>query len=627
MEVKKSFLGQEGVSLIMVIGAMAMVGAVSVGVMQAFKSSTKLSKRASQELQFQRFAYRIESLLRDSEICRSTFYGVNPLGNGTDFFGGQQDIPAMVKRKDLETIKNWEGATPDIDGDEYTALQALPIENTYFRADCPEVGSGPNFPQQRPCLLGAGTPSALLIRSIKLLAYENTHSTAGRPKSAYKNDLNQATVEIIARRSIAMGKDLGSMSEKDKAKLAQVSLGSLEFPLRIPITVSLDSNNRITSCVSTQKDYFDVVCKDLFEGILDTTGNLKCKNLTIYPDTASSSPTISLTTEGDLDIQIQASHGSGPPTQLGSQSIDGSLRVGNNAGGPAGNGDVNFGDTFTNKDDVTITNGNLSFGPLGGKEVQIDDGVAKELVISGTPGGTDASQGRLFLGNSPVMHGHTNRLGIGNASPAYTLDVTGDGRVTENTVVDQDLNARAKVEIGNTVKASFEIINGKLVLTGVDFEINSANNRNWSSGDQTNTSASNMDLMGTRWWAKQLFNTRLGSVDALDGVMDKILDTGGVPALTDLRQKVCAKMRRRSVISTWTGSGCVLTYNAKCTGSRQVMYGWNSAGTPLCRNIQPISGNCPSNQALTGITANGTRVCENFDSAILPYLTQILQKY
>ncbi|RLA67857.1 MAG: hypothetical protein DRQ88_00925, partial [Epsilonproteobacteria bacterium] len=549
MEVKKKFLGQEGVSLIIVIAAMGMVGAVSLGVMQAFKSSTKISKRASQELEFQRFAYRLESLLRDSEICRSTFLGMSPIGKGTDFNGGPQNIPALIKRKDLDTINIWKGTSADIDSDEYASFEALPVKNTYIKADCPEVGTAPGFPEQRPCLLGAGSPAAILIRSIKILAHETSHPLAGKEKSPYKNDPNQATVEVWARRSIAMGKDLNSMSREDKSKLVQISIGTLEFPLRIPITVSLDSNNRITNCASTLKDYFDVACKDLFEGVLDTAGNLKCKNLTIYPDPTSTSPTVSLTTEGDLDIQVQAAHGMGSPTQLGDQVVMGNLIVGSDAGGPSSNGDANIGDTFTNKDDVTITNGALSFGDLAAKDVQMNAGVTKELIISGIPGGSDSSQGRLFLGNSPVMHGQNSRLGIGNAAPAYTLDVTGTGRFSQNTIVDQNLNARAKVQIGDTVKATFEIKNGKLVLTGVDFEINSANNRNWSAGDQTTSSASNRDLMATRWWAKKLFDTRLGTVDAIDGVMDKILDTGGVPALTDLRQKVCARFKRGNIVS------------------------------------------------------------------------------
>jgi hypothetical protein len=623
MKRNKKFLkyfisNKEGIAVLQVLIAAAMVAVVSVGIVQTMKTSTQMTKKVAQDFEVKRIVNNMESILKDSSVCRSTFYGMQPAGKGLDFGGGAQSITAIVLRNNIDSINTWEGATSDIDASEYSAHRALPIKSTFLRADCPETGTPPDYPEQAPCIIGKGTASMVLVKSINILAYESTHPQAGMANSPFKNETNQATVELVVKKGIAIGKDVGTLSASDKEKLTAVSFGSLEIPVRFPILVSLDTRGRITSCAVQLKNYFDQICEDMFDGVVDKTGNLKCKNITLYNVTSPSTPT-ALVSDGDLKILAQAPHGALPIVQRGDQIVTKRVVVGTDPLGTTNAGSIGIGGDATIKGDVTLTNGQVYFGPLSGtpplgQKTKMQATVDRELIISGVGGPSSTAEGVLKLGSGTLIQGKNSRVGINNTNPSVTLDVTGTAGTSGNLTVNGNTYAKAQLLIGDTVKATFKIVGGKLVITGANVEIVSGKNDQWETS-QTSTSLY-QDLAAKRGWVWRLFQTRLGSTDAKNGVIDAILNAGGSAALGDLRSQVCAKMRRGSgITASWNGTTCDLTVNALC-GVNQGLYGFDANGNKLCRNESLANQVCPANSVVTGISPTGTAVCTNIDSII-----------
>src|SRR5574343_422531 len=116
----KNFIdNNNGVAIFQVLIAAAMVAVVSMGIMQTMKTSSQIAKKAAQDFEVKRIVYNLESILKDSSVCRSTFYGMQPAGKGLDFNGGPQIIDSIILRNNIDSINTWEGATSDIDATEY----------------------------------------------------------------------------------------------------------------------------------------------------------------------------------------------------------------------------------------------------------------------------------------------------------------------------------------------------------------------------------------------------------------------------------------------------------------------------------------------------------------------------
>jgi hypothetical protein len=129
---KDSFLkfflkNQNGISVVQVIIASGMVSVVGLGIIQTMKTSTKMTKKAAQDFEVNRIMSKMESVLRDSSVCKSTFFGLSPIGLGTNYAGSTQDIKLIALKDNIDTINTWEGATSDIDINEHNSFLSLPI--------------------------------------------------------------------------------------------------------------------------------------------------------------------------------------------------------------------------------------------------------------------------------------------------------------------------------------------------------------------------------------------------------------------------------------------------------------------------------------------------------------------
>jgi hypothetical protein len=458
----------------------------------------------------------------------------------------------------------------------------------------------------------------ILVKKIRVLAYEKTHPNSGKARTPYSNDLNTATVEFTIKKGISIGKELSSLSNLEKQKLKELSFGNLEIPVRFPILVSLDGNGKITNCAFQLKNYFDEVCEEMLDGLVDKKGSLNCKNITLYKTTSPATPT-ALISDGDFEIKSQVPHGLHPITQSGDLEVRNRVQVGDFLFGPTTSGSLELGAYGTVKGNTTINSGSVYFGDLSGsspvgQKVKLDSPNDGELEISGVGGPSTPAEGRLKLGTNNFLQGKNARLGLNSNDPTATLDVNGETRYSNDLRVEKNTAGKAEFIIGDTVKATFKIVGGKLQITGANVEIYDRNNQ-WSSSEQL-TSSFYKDYVAKRGWVWRLFDTRLGSVDAKNGVVDAILDLGGNQALVNLRSKVCGRIRRGSSISSsWNGSTCDITLNTLC-GSNQALYGFSSTGHKRCRTVSVINSSCPEGYVVTGVNTDGRVRCTDISATI-----------
>lgn len=585
LSLRSLFSNEKGVSIIQVLIAASMVSVVSLGVMEAFKQSTKTAKRAAVEQTTNQMLYELESFFRDSKICRATLFNKSPIGdNGTD-------ISEVIKINGIEDLKSYEGDSADIEPAEVTTYNSLLADinkkKILLKTDCNITGDAT---ATNPCTLGQGTSGRILIYDMKIRCFEkNDGGCPPTPKSPTGSSQALLTFKVV--RGATIGKDPTGSSSSGL-------FGSKEVMKKIPIIVSMDSNNKISSCVTELKNYYDEACNDLLQGDVDASGDLKCKNIKID----SKSGAFSITAKGHT--KVRGVHkvrkfvdvDSGTAITEGS-TIDGSLRA---------DGEGIF------KKDFSIFNGALLLGDFGTEFVQIDDEGDHTIKISGIGG--NIGLGYLELGDSLKLTGSSKFLGIQNtALPAFHLDVTGTGYFSNELTVDQDIIVDRDVIFNlPTEKARMRIQSGFLEFTGGIVQINGGHN----DGSYSATEAGDGDKVATQDWVVQLFDGRLGN-QATGKVIDHILEYSSYDAIRSLKRTVCENISP-SGVRQWAGTKCNTFYKSGCSGD-QALYGISN-GSKLCTNIIPSNSECSNSNYPIGVTSGGSMNCASISGSLGPII-------
>jgi hypothetical protein len=575
----RKIFSKNGFSLVEIMIAAGLLGLVSLGVVSLMKDTDKVQKSTASSSEVDQLVVRMNILLSDPKICKSTFFNLNPTGNGVA-------INNIILKEDIDLVKAWKGATKDIDSSEIGEYQSKTIRSKFLSADC-------TLPNVANCTLASGSSGRIWLKQMKILAFEMTHSTSSDTKSPYRNGPNQATFEFTMVKGPAIGKE-GDIVEMEKAK-GQL-FGQVVITKQIPVVVSLDSNKRITDCVTNMSDYAESTCHQI-NGTLE---NDKCKTPTIMSKSVSSFPAI--TAIGNMNIE-------------GNEFIAGNVIVGTSPGGAVTTGSMNAGGNFTIGKSLAIINGPLAFGSVATNDTVLSATGNNELTL-GTPTG---GSGRLNLGNQAYLKGSGANLGISKSSPTKSLDISGDGLITSNLTVDGDTSVKSKTNVGNATLGTMEILSSggenRLRISGADLSIiahNDTFNNAWA------TSQTDANLVATRDWVYQLFANRLGNA-ASNAIIDNIIEYSASAPLDSVVKSFCASVRG----SNGANSPCQVTLPA--CGANDVLRGYNADGSANCFN--PLAFNCPTGQTITQI--NGSIItCSSIEDRVYnsTYLNNIKAK-
>lgn len=558
---------------VVIIGGLVATASMVISKMTGI--SLRGQKKTSQNFEIEQSLYQIESFFRNSKVCKSTLFDKNPTGEG-------ETVDEIISLQNIDSINVYTdiGADPlvdtdNIDDDERTAFSALSSKKSLLRANCgPPPSSDPD-----PCSLGTGSSGRVYIYDMKIKKFEVNANPYNSPLGS-----SQATLEfkVVRGETIRTG-DLTRRSS---------SAGAIVQVKRIPITVSLDGNGKITSCATELEDYFDEGCEDLIGGKVDRSGNLKCKNIVIQSDSLSTNHPFSITSRKDTLVD---------GTQLVLKSIDVEEKLDDsNTYSPLGDnspGSIRTDHGALIKDNLTITSGKLLLGPYGSERTSISSEVSKTLTVAEK---NNPSKGIVQFETGAFLNGEGDMLSVQTAvdslknpiriSPSYHLDVKGTGKVSNDLFVEENIYAKQGLSIKS---ATLKLNGGKLQLNGGTVQIDESLN--------DGQDIENKDLMATRKWVYWIFKDRLGDV-AVEGVFDEIIEHPG-NALTSLKKSSCNNVNSNSL---W-GSSCSYNRNDNCS-SGSAMKGFNSSGKVTCGNILPGSS-CSSNQIATGIRENGSLNC------------------
>ncbi|RLA62133.1 MAG: hypothetical protein DRQ88_04360 [Epsilonproteobacteria bacterium] len=559
-----------GFTLVEIMLAVSMLSLVALGVMKISQDAGKIRKVSTEKLETENLISIIHRHFRDPETCRSTLFGKDPTGEG-------EQINSIIKKAGIMDIKVYEGGTPDIGGDELSQYNGASIVNTYVRADCPNVVGAAS----KPCTYGSG-PGRILLKELRVLAYEMTHADSSKTASPYKNQSKMAFIEITMVKGIAIGK-------ADTKKIRDVTLGAVEYKRRVAVGLLLDSNNKIADCITELTSFQSGAC-DQLNGTIDFDN--RCKNLTILaidPEPTGTPPPNKegITTEADTNVKY-------------SLKVANTLDVGNS--GAQGTGNFNIDGEGTVKNDLNITEGNLIFGT----NVTLDAINPGEATLYQNAGENEA---KLKLGTTLSIHGKNAQLGIQTITdPAFTLDLIGDARFTGKLTEEKDLQIQQIANIGGTVQATFKIVGNGLEISGVDVEIqNNHNNGNKSSED---------NLIATRQYIYDLFSDRLGDQPTFDQLIDALLNFDGSNQLEQLNHAICLGMSN----AVWDGKECKIPSEDALCLDKEFLIGFDASGKKICAAYNLDTWGVPTNSVLIGISSSGVGVFQPLDIFLRPHI-------
>ncbi|RLA62132.1 MAG: hypothetical protein DRQ88_04365 [Epsilonproteobacteria bacterium] len=552
-------------TLIELMIGVGIVGIISLGVLQVTKDTTKIKKSMATSMEGDQASTQVGMRLSDPDVCISTLFGKNPIGLG-------EKVPFVISKEDMKDLKIWEGASKNIDTSEQSEYNAKQVKQVYLRGDC----SG----DLRPCILGQGTEGRLLVKEMKILAYEMTHPDANNPESSFRNGANQAIFEI----HFLVGAAIGKVGSKQLRKVKELTGNQLEYVRRIPVAVTLDENNLITDCMTDLGKYTENFC-DQIEGTMEDN---KCKGITIRSTDTSNTPAVKIL--GNMRVK-------------GNETVKETVTIGTSPGGPTTDGSVNAGGSATINKNLHLINGKVNMGPLTTPDVVLTPAI-REIKLADNSG----IQGKLNLGASTYLRGINNFLGVMNTNPTHTLDVSGTGHISQSLTVEGDTEIKETLIIGtNTSNARAEITGGRLQFSGKDIKIVGGMNDSFNSSWRTDSS--DRDFIATRDWTYQLFANRLGDA-ASDKIIDNIIEYSKKLPLESVVSSFCDRTKN----SSGATSPCIINLQS-CNASNKNLQGYDGNGDAKCSLWSGIE--CPSGTIWDGYNkANSDPTCIPFDNKI-----------
>ncbi|MFI5391492.1 MAG: type II secretion system protein J, partial [Bacteriovoracales bacterium] len=192
---KLSFL-ESGFSIMEVMIAAALLGVVSVGVMNVTKNMSKSSKADAQRVEFAQVTNQVQSILRDEYSCEASLMGFSPQGAGSQ-------VPILKRKKS--------------DG---TSAEVFTSGNAYGTGAVP-----------------------IYLKKMEIKNYD-----AGSGIAEFVITMNKGK------------KDIASMTSEEKATITATAYGSPTVAQKLKVHVLLDGSGNIKDCLSDKDDYTSGAC-------------------------------------------------------------------------------------------------------------------------------------------------------------------------------------------------------------------------------------------------------------------------------------------------------------------------------------------------------------------------------
>ena len=121
-----------GFSLAEIMVSVGLLGVISLGVMQVMKESSKLKKTSSQNVNVDAVVTKIQNLIRNPDVCKSTLFNLDP--TDTSATGTNGFISKIISYPNIANVQVYKGTDPqNIDANDlsdfWAFLEELPIFN------------------------------------------------------------------------------------------------------------------------------------------------------------------------------------------------------------------------------------------------------------------------------------------------------------------------------------------------------------------------------------------------------------------------------------------------------------------------------------------------------------------
>jgi prepilin-type N-terminal cleavage/methylation domain-containing protein len=610
-----------GFTLIELMVGVGLTGLISLGVMQLISDTGKISKSTKQQFEEDELTRVLNSLFNNEKVCRSTLFGKDPTGD----VGSK--IDEVIRLKSIDNIKVFQENpadptdTDDIDPPEQSQYDTMRLSSTekrvMVRANCPDTGSASS---RAPCTYAMGSQGRIFLKEIRILAYEMTHSDAINPGSPYKNSANQATLEFELVKGSFIGKNEDSLSEEEKIRLRKGTYGDQTIKKRIPITVSVDSNNKITNCEIELKSYVSDACSQL-DGIhesnsADPKWHRRCKNIKIQ--------SIDGTKPAITSIENVETQGL-TQVQEGNDTYLGDFTTAPSPAWPNDNSSIQAMGQATISSHLNILNGTLEFGTSaqadtafpGKNKVQIKNTGTNELTISGN----NTDEGVYKLGKDLTLHGRNGKIGLNTNNPDSSFHINDSGHLTGDLTVDENTHAKRALFIESGSNTATIRMNGSfLEISGVPVIIP---NQPYSDAKNKASSDPKKDLVASRDFVYEMFADRLGN-EAINEFINEIIEDTitsnyTVNQLNSVKKSICNRTQNGTVSGS---SKCIINAGKTCPSSTPMLKRIDGNGNIICVSRNPGT-DCPFGQVPSSFNSDGTVNCTLMTTVISEVHKQI----
>lgn len=604
----------KGFTLIELMVGVGLTGLISLGVMQLISDTSKISKSTKQQFEEDELTRVLNSMFSNEKICRSTLFGKDPTGDE-----GEQ-IEEVFRLNSIDTIKVFQENpadptdTDDIDPPEQSQYDTMTLSSSekrvLIRANCPDTGSASS---RAPCTYAMGSQGRIFLKEIRILAYEMTHSDAINPGSPYKNSANQATIEFDLVKGRFIGKDEDSLSDEQKAQLKKGTYGDQTIKRRIPITVSVDSNNKITNCQIELKSYVSDACSQL-DGIFESKSadpkwHRRCKNIKIQSIDGTKA---AITSIENVETQGLTQVREGNDTYIGD------FTTAPSPAWPKDNSSVHAMGQATISSHLNIFSGALEFGQEvqadtlspGKNKIQIKNTATNEITISGN----NTNEAIYKLGKDLSLHGRVDKIGINTSNPDSSLHINDSGHFTGDLTVDKTTHAKKALFIESSNGSATIKMNGSfLEISGVPVIIP---NQPYTDAKDRASQDPKKDLVASRNFVYEMFKDRLGN-EAINEFINKVIEDTitsnyTINQLNSVKKSIC----NRTEFGTVSGSNnCIINAGKTCPSNTPMLKGIDGNGNLICVSRNPGTS-CPLGQIPSSFNPDGTVNCILMTSVI-----------
>lgn len=537
---------KKGFTLIEVMVATGLLSIIGLTLLQASKQSNRLIKTVAFKQEVSQLSYIIQTSLRSDQACTDTL------------------VTTVDSSGWLTTSK-----TPKIK----LTNEGVELNGIVGKQGKVIIMSGCEGPDYSNCAYANGK---IVVTKILIRKYNIKKDKTEVYDGSYDKLTNIAYLELLIKKGIRKG---------EVVNLAKNSFQNTALR-KIPINVSLDSNNKIINCFVDKDGYLDTSCSQI-GGILDeNTG--KCKSIKIETDSSLSEAIVAkgdivLETDGEKnsnlivkkgDIQIR--NGNLAIKKGNISSDDGNLNLvkgdltidSGNIQVVEGNLSLIKGDAELNQGNIVINDGNISLKKGNMIMIDVFSNVANELSIRGP---SDTGQSIIFSKNKAKISGDNKTIEINKGSSLINSETS--LKINGNTTIE---NGNLTIKNNNGISGELSIDNGlnALVLDNINLAIKQRTKSRWNGIETMNES-----FVATQGWVTNVIYEKLLKGKDEELILKHMLGNAGDKSLSVLTKLVCETNK----LFYWSGSKCRLKTQA--CGLDEYLRGFDSEGNGICINI------------------------------------------